>query len=87
MKPNIELHIEELVLHGFPPHERHAIADAVRDELAMRLGDSGVEHARSADRLDAGTVPLPPGAKAAGRSIGGAVHEVLAVDHHESRTR
>ncbi len=36
MKPkpyNIELHIEELVLHGFSPNDRHAIGEAVQREL------------------------------------------------------
>jgi hypothetical protein len=30
----VRLHIGELVLHGFDPRDRHAIADAVRAELA-----------------------------------------------------
>jgi hypothetical protein len=33
-RPNIKLHIDELVLHGFAPNDRYAIADAVERELA-----------------------------------------------------
>lgn len=33
----IHLHIDELVLHGFEPAERHAIADAVQRELTSLL--------------------------------------------------
>ena len=29
----VELHIEELVLHGFPPRDRARIGDAVQAEL------------------------------------------------------
>ena len=33
----IELNIDELVLHGFPPGERYAIADAVEQTLSQLL--------------------------------------------------
>jgi hypothetical protein len=33
----IELHIEELVLHGFAPGDRHRIADAIKTELKRLL--------------------------------------------------
>ena len=32
---NIELHIEELVLHGFDAKDKHQIGTAVQDELAL----------------------------------------------------
>jgi hypothetical protein len=76
----IELHIEELVLHGFAPHDRHAIADAVRDELAAKLeeGGLGLSEDLSIERLDGGTIALPRrGGAAAGRSIGAALHTTL----------
>jgi len=41
MKPNIELHIEELVLHGLAPGERDRIGEAVRRELARLLAEQG----------------------------------------------
>ncbi len=40
-KQNIELHIEELVLHGFSPGDRHRIAGAVERELAMLIKEKG----------------------------------------------
>ncbi len=43
MKPtNLELHIEELVLHGFPARDRHRIGDTVQKELAALLAEHGV---------------------------------------------
>ncbi len=43
MKPaRIELHIDELVLHGFAPSDRHAIGDAVQHELARLLAEQGL---------------------------------------------
>jgi hypothetical protein len=43
MKPkNIELNIEELVLHGFSPGDRHSIGEAVERELTRLLADRGV---------------------------------------------
>jgi len=62
MKPNIKLHIEELVLHGFAPGDRHAIADAVQRELAQLFADqstsadfaSVIEKHSNSHRLDAG---------------------------------
>lgn len=67
--PDIELHIEELVLEGFSPAERHRIADALESELRRRL--AGPEFAPSSpgagatvDALDAGKFALPHGASA-----------------------
>ena len=39
---SLELHIEELVLHGFAPGERYAIGETVEHELALLLGEQGV---------------------------------------------
>ena len=39
---NLELHIEELVLHGFAPNDRYVIADAVERELARLLAKPGI---------------------------------------------
>ena len=41
-QPSVELHIDELVLHGFERGERHAIGDAVQRELARVLREQGV---------------------------------------------
>lgn len=37
MNQRIDLHIGELVLHGFSPHQRYAIAEAVEMELTRLL--------------------------------------------------
>src|SRR3712207_3298477 len=39
---NIELHIEELVLHGFAPGDRYRIGEAVQRELARLFAEQGV---------------------------------------------
>ncbi len=40
--PNIELHIEELVLHGFAHGDRHEIGAAVKRELAQLFAEQGI---------------------------------------------
>jgi hypothetical protein len=37
--PSIELHIEELVLHGFPSSDRHRIGEALQRELTRLFMD------------------------------------------------
>jgi hypothetical protein len=41
---NIKVHIEELVLHGFEPGDRHDIAAAVERELSQLLAQNFTEH-------------------------------------------
>jgi hypothetical protein len=48
----MELHIEELVLHGFTPGDRYAIGDAVERELVRLFGEQGV---RSSLRVQSAT--------------------------------
>ena len=38
----IELHIEELVLHGFAPADRYRIGDTVQRELTRLLAEQGM---------------------------------------------
>ena len=38
----IELHIEELILHGFEPGNHHAIGEAVESELERLLTEGGL---------------------------------------------
>ena len=54
----IEVHIEELVLHGFPRSARWQIADAIESELRARLTKDGVPAAwqSSPRQLEAGSV-------------------------------
>lgn len=62
----IEVHIEELVLHGFAPADRHRIAEVVEQELARLLREGmavSSAHARL-DRIDVGAFQVKAGAKA-----------------------
>jgi len=68
MKPkNIELNIEELVLHGFSPGDRHRIGEAVERELTRLLADRGVpeslETGREVASVDGGAFEVAPGSK------------------------
>ena len=67
VKPNIELHIEELVLHGLPA----TLAESIRAALESRLSTEGLQAGQDVhiDRLDAGTVP----AAEVGTALHGAV--------------
>jgi len=50
MGVTISLHIEELVLHGFAPNDRHAIAAGVQTELMHLLTERGLPRSlRDAD--------------------------------------
>ena len=81
----IELHIDELVLHGFAPHGRARIGDAVE----RAIGDALAAHAATltshdgdadVDRVDAGAVSLPaqPSPAAVGSAVGAAVASAVA---------
>lgn len=81
MKPNVVLHIEELVLHGFSPHDRWRIADAVQSELARSIAEHGIgaQHAIAIPQLNAGTIHVvqPMRAHAIGAQVGRALHGAL----------
>jgi hypothetical protein len=68
MNPSVELHIEELVLHGFPPGDRHRIAQAVQQELTRLFTEQGVPASftlgGNSDRLEGGTFNMAPNARA-----------------------
>jgi hypothetical protein len=76
----IDLHIEELVLEGFRPTDRHRIGAAVESELARLLAERGLPPglAQGADlpRLDVGSFTAKPGARpeAMGAQVAGAVY-------------
>jgi hypothetical protein len=81
MTPNtIELHIEELVLHGFPPKDRHLIGEAVQRELTKLLSERGIPSSLSKGgeiaRLDGGSFNVKQGSKAdvVGRQVAQAVY-------------
>jgi hypothetical protein len=59
--PSIHLLIEELVLHGFAPGDRHRIGDAVQQELARLFTEkqipTGLTNDSAIAGLDAGSFP------------------------------
>jgi hypothetical protein len=59
-KPDIEVHIGELVLHGIDPADRHRVGDAVQSELARLLGERGLTTPASFARpvVSAGSVRI-----------------------------
>jgi len=64
----IELHIEELVLYGFAPADRHHIGDAAQRELTRLLTEQGmpaslIQRGEIA-RLDSGAFQMAQGSKA-----------------------
>lgn len=64
----IELHIDELVLHGFSASDRFVIGDAVQKELLRLFGEHGwaafPRRQSAIERLDAGSFKVVPGAQA-----------------------
>lgn len=76
----VRLHIDELVLHGFPASARHAIAEATQTQLISLLTHHGVparfETTCERSFVDAGIFPIAPGARplAIGSLVAGAVY-------------
>jgi hypothetical protein len=85
----IELRIDELVLHGFDPRDRIAIAAAVERELASLLAAREPAGLRDGDaaRLDAGSFELPHDAAPAtmGAEIARAVGRGLSTPPESGR--
>ena len=65
---NIELHIEELVLHGFSHGDRYRIAEGVEQELTRLLADRGVPESLAQGgevaSVDAGAFEVAQGSRA-----------------------
>jgi hypothetical protein len=76
----ITLHINELVLHGFPLQTRHAIGDATQSELTRLLSATGlpqfVKTQGRSDAIDGGSFKLTPASRpaAVGSLIANAVY-------------
>lgn len=69
-RPDVEVSIDALVLHGFAPAQRAAIAEAIRTQLAVEL--AGWRPAEGELRsLDGGaiTVDAAAGASRTGRAV------------------
>ena len=64
---NLELHIEELVLHGISPGDRQQLSEAFQRELVQLISGQGVPPSiASGDYIkciNAGTFKILPGAK------------------------
>src|SRR5215218_1319437 len=62
MPPSVELHIEEIVLHGFEAAGRYAVGEAVQRELARLFAEEGLPPAFTHDaevtRVNAGTFAM-----------------------------
>ncbi len=62
---NVELRIEELVLHGFPPGDHHRVGDALERELSRLFTEKGVPpslvHSVEIPHVDGGTLELSSG--------------------------
>jgi hypothetical protein len=69
--PDLEVEIDELVLHGIEIRSREGIADAIRSELAATLADWNPTAHADVAHLDGGSFPLPPLASvdAVGKSV------------------
>lgn len=67
MDMNLELHIEELILQGFPADDRHLISTAMQQELSRLFTKQGVPRSftqnGSIEQLNAGTVQMTPAMK------------------------
>ena len=78
-KSEINLHIEELVLHGFAPGDRHRIREAVQQELTRLISEqSGFSSASkniTRDHVDGGNFRMTNAAKTTvvGAQIAGAI--------------
>jgi hypothetical protein len=66
-RANVELHIDELVLHGFAARDRHRIAASLQRELTRLIAQGDVAHlpdrSMQVDRVDAGSFHLDPAAR------------------------
>ena len=81
--PAVELHIDELALHGFAPADRYRIGAAVEHELASLLTERGLPPSLGLigelARLDGGAFELAPGmpAEAIGARIARAIYAAV----------
>lgn len=61
---NLELHIEELILHGFPVGDRHLISAAMQQELSRLFVEQGIPRSftqsSEVPQLNAGAIQLTP---------------------------
>lgn len=81
MKRNIEMHIEELVLHGFAHSDRYAIGEAVELGLTRLFNERGISTSLDKnmhiEHLNSGELVVSQGARAEtiGTQIAGAIYK------------
>jgi hypothetical protein len=86
----VDLHIEELVLHGFPAADRFRMGDAVERELARLIAEQGLpgfaRNPVSIERLDGGAFMVAGGAKpyAIGVQLAQSLHQQLSATQKAS---
>ena len=85
MRPQrVEVRIEELVLHGFPPLDRRALGDSLERALSRTIAERGLPASLAVgvdtSTLDGGAVALEPHerARADGEHLAGAVYRALS---------
>jgi hypothetical protein len=87
-QPSVDLHVEELVLHGFAAGDRYMISDAVERELALLLTNGFFMRSESAAEafVDAGEIHLRPGfsPRQVGEEIGRSVFAGLIRPDHDN---
>jgi len=76
-RPRIDVHIDELVLHGFQSGDRRAIADAIERAVTRTLAASpfGALHDRRVAQIDGGRVDWT--ARGGASRIGAAVARAI----------
>ncbi|HEB98832.1 MAG TPA: hypothetical protein ENJ05_04945 [Thiotrichales bacterium] len=78
--PTVDLHIEELVLEGFPHLDRNQLGTAIREALAHLIATQGIPASMAREgsiaTLEGGTFTVPPGSnpQAIGEQIARAIY-------------
>jgi hypothetical protein len=87
-QPSVELHVEELVLHGFAGSDRYMISDAVERELTLLLTNKVLMRSESSAEafLDGGEIHLRPGfsVRQVGEEIGRSIFAGLIRPGHDN---
>lgn len=77
-RPDVHVHVEELVLHGFEPADRNRIGAAVQQELARLVTERGVASREREGPLSTSiNLPANPPARIVGTRVARALFGVL----------
>lgn len=85
----LELHIEELVFHGFEPASHRQIGDALQEELTRLFAHADTEafgHDASVERLTGTSIPVSAQPHVLGNDIARSVHRALMEQKQERST-